>query len=254
MITRKKPHYGYPLIYYIHIISTAVFLLTVIILAIVLQVSAIIIFVLIIMLCVVIKFLIEYKKIFEKCKKNFVKKITDLADIKGDEIILDLGTGAGLLSVNLAKKLNQGKVYGIDRWSWYPLLSSRLVLTMIFGSSMKNARRNAQLEKVSEKCIYIKGDFNERLDFNDNYFDLICSSQSLYFITDPNRLKFLLKEVNRVLKKDGKIIFFEPLKTSYEWNIINVQKILESHGYKTLIHHIKTPKRWTLNCILLAER
>ena len=36
---------------------------------------------------------------------------------RGDERVLDVGTGAGLLLIGAAKKLNTGKATGVDVWS-----------------------------------------------------------------------------------------------------------------------------------------
>jgi arsenite methyltransferase len=40
--------------------------------------------------------------------------ILDLAELRGDETVLDVGTGAGLLLVGAAKRVPRGRVIGID--------------------------------------------------------------------------------------------------------------------------------------------
>jgi len=36
--------------------------------------------------------------------------------LRGDEVILDVGTGRGLYAIEAAKNLSRGKVIGIDIW------------------------------------------------------------------------------------------------------------------------------------------
>ena len=40
-----------------------------------------------------------------------------LAGLRGDETVLDVATGAGLLLVGAAKRLPRDRVVGVDRWA-----------------------------------------------------------------------------------------------------------------------------------------
>src|SRR6516162_10526553 len=44
-------------------------------------------------------------------------KLLGMVNWRGDEPVLDVGTGAGLLLIGAAKKLNTGKATGVDVWS-----------------------------------------------------------------------------------------------------------------------------------------
>ncbi len=122
-------------------------------------------------------------------------RILNMVDWKGSELVLDVGTGAGLLMIGAAKKLNNGKSYGIDIWSKKDLSKNNSEQTL----------KNAELEKVSEK-IELKNEDITNLSFEDNYFDIVVSNLCLHNISGKeNRIK-ACKEISRVLKPNGKAI------------------------------------------------
>ncbi len=91
-----------------------------------------------------------------------------------DKVILDIGCGprGSLEWANMAKKR-----IGID-----PLADKYLKM----GASEHNME-------------YIKG-YSENIPFQDNYFDVICSFNSLDHV---NNLAITCNEINRTLKRDG---------------------------------------------------
>ena len=44
-------------------------------------------------------------------------RMLKMVNWKGDEIVLDVGTGRGLMMIGAARKLTSGKSVGIDIWS-----------------------------------------------------------------------------------------------------------------------------------------
>lgn len=55
--------------------------------------------------------------------------------------VLDVGTGAGLLLIGAAKKLNTGEATGVDVWSTVNLS----------GNTSEGTSRNAEIEGVKER-------------------------------------------------------------------------------------------------------
>jgi ubiquinone/menaquinone biosynthesis C-methylase UbiE len=192
----------------------------------------------IIILSIIAYFLIvSFKKQFLKKRENLLKRIIELADIKGDEKILDIGTGSGFLAIGLSKYLKSGRTFGLDRYS---IKSKNLrshiievIKTNFFGNTLKNAKENLEIENVLSKCSFIEADITEPIDFRDQYFDVIVSSQLLYCINREKRDN-VFKEIDRVLKKDGKIIFFES-KSFINWNIAEAKNYFHKKGYKIKI-------------------
>jgi arsenite methyltransferase len=57
-------------------------------------------------------------------------RILAMVDWKGDESVLDVGTGRGLLMIGAAKKLTTGKAAGIDIWSTKDLSGNAMERTL----------------------------------------------------------------------------------------------------------------------------
>jgi ubiquinone/menaquinone biosynthesis C-methylase UbiE len=114
---------------------------------------------------------------------QFLTLIYEL-DLKGDERILDVGCGPGVLSVEIAKKLGAGHITGLD-------LSENMI------ALAESLAKDHLLDNVR----FEKGDALE-LQFPVESFDVVISTAVLPWVDEPGR--FLL-EVHRVLKKGGKL-------------------------------------------------
>lgn len=122
-------------------------------------------------------------------------KILDLIQWQGNELVLDIGCGRGLLLIGAAKRLTTGKAIGIDIWNCDDLN----------GNSEQNVIDNAKIENVLDR-IQIKTAKAQELPFGDNCFDLILSSLVLHNIYDKNERKKAFYEIFKVLKPGGKVI------------------------------------------------
>ena len=236
---KKKPYYGYPLS---HVLSRLLFLLLIFLAIFTLFIFdiftisfvPIIIFVI---LFYIYFFVISYKKNFLKNRQNLLKKFIKIANLKGDETIVDLGTGSGFLAIGFARYLKNGKAYGLDKFSLKNDGLKTQIISMIkinfFGNTLKNAKENAAIENVKNRCEFIQTDITKPFYFADKHVDIIVSSQFFYCISNKKRLE-IFKEINRVLKKDGKIIFFES-KSFIGWDINEIKKYFENIGYNIVL-------------------
>nr|MDO8079466.1 class I SAM-dependent methyltransferase [Candidatus Freyarchaeota archaeon] len=123
--------------------------------------------------------------------------LVEFAEPKENSVMLDVGTGRGLVAITLAKACKNCKVTGIDTWS-------PLSLSGVSGNTMENAQKNAEIEKVEHKVKFQQADAR-KLPFPDNTFDLVASHEVLDSIV-VGRDK-VLKEIYRVTKRGGKFVF-----------------------------------------------
>lgn len=123
------------------------------------------------------------------------ERMLNLYTWEGDEQVLDVGVGLGLLMIGAAKRLSTGKAYGIDIFNAYDLSDNSLV----------QATNNTQLEDVAEKTIIIKGNILSS-GFPDEKFDVILSNLCLHNIYNKTDRDQACREIFRILKPDGKVI------------------------------------------------
>lgn len=148
---------------------------------------------------------------------------------KGDEIVLDIGTGTGLLMNGTAKYLTTGRSIGIDIWRVEDLSDNTLANTL----------RNAELEKVSDK-IEIRTEDARKLSFSDNTFDVILSQFCLHNIGDKLEEEKACFEIARVLKPGGKAIIGDYIPTHEYAKAFSKAglKVIESKNYITTAYSL----------------
>lgn len=128
--------------------------------------------------------------------------ILDLANLRGDETVLDVGTGAGLLLVGAAKRMKHGKVVGIDLWASKDLSNNAAATTM----------RNVMAESVADRVTVQTGDARE-LAFPDASFDRAVSLLCIHNIEDKADQARACHEIARVLKPGGRVVIGDYVPT-----------------------------------------
>jgi ubiquinone/menaquinone biosynthesis C-methylase UbiE len=97
---------------------------------------------------------------------------------------LDVGTGTGLLAIELAKGIRGLEIIGLDL--------SDVVLEL--------ARDNARESEVTSRVTFECGNA-EDMPFEDGTFDLVISSNTLHLLENPIRM---FNEIQRVLQPTGR--------------------------------------------------
>ena len=132
----------------------------------------------------------DYNQVFmgviNKKKKSYfltfkddyrLKRLTEAVRIK-DGTMLDIGCGGGLLTESLVYYYPKTKIYGYD------VSKTAINYAKKFGSG---------------KVAYSVAE-NKKLPYRDNFFDVCICLDVMEHIPDVD---FFLKEVKRILKKDG---------------------------------------------------
>lgn len=127
----------------------------------------------------------KYYSISANTRKLFLDLMN--TELKGKKV-LEYGCGTGSFSFDLAEK--GAFVYGIDISEVAIEEAAKIAVTKNFKNNLNFNVMNA-----------------EDLKFEDDFFDRICGNSILHHL----ELKTSLKELVRVIKKEGNAIFIEPL-------------------------------------------
>ncbi len=120
------------------------------------------------------------------------------AELKEDETVVDLGSGAGIdvfLSANRVKE--SGKVIGID----------------MTDEMLKKARKNAKDNGGYTNVEFRKGDIERRIPIDDNTADVVISNCVINLTTDKVST---FKEIYRILKQGQGRMVISDLVTDKE--------------------------------------
>jgi arsenite methyltransferase len=137
-------------------------------------------------------------------KLQLREQLLDQLALKGDEKVLDVGCGLGLMAIGAAQRLKTGKVTAIDTWNEQDLS----------GSSADAAKGNAKSAGVSDRVRFETGD-PRKLVYPANNFDVVVSFASLHRLADDDERDQALTEMLRVLKPSGRLLIFDTAETGY---------------------------------------
>lgn len=114
---------------------------------------------------------------------------------RGDEQVLDVGTGRGLLLVGAARRLTTGHAFGLDIWQQADLS----------GNSRERTERNLEVEGVTDRCTLVS-EGAQQMSFADASFDVVLSNLCLHNIYDATLRLRACAEIVRVLRPHGEAI------------------------------------------------
>ncbi|MFF5207629.1 class I SAM-dependent methyltransferase [Streptosporangium sp. NPDC000396] len=117
----------------------------------------------------------------------------DALGLAGDERVLDLGCGRGLVLIKAAARVPAGHATGVDLWT-----------SDQSGNSQDAAFANARTEGVAGRVELVTGDMRA-LPFEDGTFDLVVSSLAVHNIPDADGRAKAVAEALRVLRPGGRL-------------------------------------------------
>ncbi|MGI8811773.1 MAG: class I SAM-dependent methyltransferase [Pyrinomonadaceae bacterium] len=126
-----------------------------------------------------------------------------MVEWRGDEMVLDVGTGRGLLMIGAATKLNSGRSFGVDIFNAADLS----------GNKLENTLSNAEAEGVASK-IEVRNDDARTLSFPADFFDVIVSNLCIHNIPNAEGRRQACDEIVRVLKPGGTALISDFINTA----------------------------------------
>jgi SAM-dependent methyltransferase len=121
------------------------------------------------------------------------ERLLDHLDWRGDERVLDVGCGRGLLLVGAARRLTTGSAVGIDIWQTADLSGNRPAAPL----------ENADAEGVRARVSIETADMR-RLPFDDGSFDVVVSRAAIHNLPSAADRATAIQEIARVLKPGGR--------------------------------------------------
>ena len=135
-------------------------------------------------------------------KLRMRRALIDRLNLKGNETVLDVGCGRGLLLNEAARHLTSGKAIGVDLWQSEDQSGNRPEVTL----------ENARLEGVAERVEVRTGDMRE-LPLPDHSVDIVISSMAIHNVREKEGRAQAIREIDRVLRPGGQISLLDFLAT-----------------------------------------
>lgn len=137
--------------------------------------------------------LMIYWSRFTKVRER--ETMLDAVAWRGDEHVLDIGCGRGLLLVAAARRLSSGRAVGIDIWQSADQSAN----------APEHTRANARIEGVGDRVEVQTADMRA-LPFADAAFDVVLSHWVVHNLAAEADRDLALAEMARVLRPGGAII------------------------------------------------
>ena len=254
----KKPNYGFPIFHAFGLILIGTLVILFLCMIVLLfDVSYFgIIFLTLLIGTIYFTVIIIFRRHFFSKRISILEKMIALAELSGNENILDLGTGSGILAIGFAGHIeNGGRVYGLDRFGVNDINFLRQIIWMVkinyFGNNLRNALMNAEIKKDKDKCVFMSMDLTKGIKFPDCFFDIIISSQALSLISNQKQNN-IFEEIDRVLKCGGRVIFFEPKKfRAHKWDILDTKGHFKKNKYDVKIIPLQEFKS---SCVFFGKK
>lgn len=120
--------------------------------------------------------------------------LIDTLELVGNERVLDVGCGRGLLLNGAARRLPEGRAFGIDIWRG----------TDLSGNNLEATLANSRAENVADRVEVGTADMRD-LPFPDGSMDAVVSSLAIHNVPGKEGRTKAIREIARVLKPHGRV-------------------------------------------------
>jgi arsenite methyltransferase len=166
-------------------------------------------------LCVILATLMFASSRFGKFRAR--DRLLERLKLRGDETVLDVGCGHGLLLIAAAKMLPRGHAVGIDIWSMDQSDNSR-----------ESTLRNAALEGVAQRVTVHDGDMR-KMPFADRSFDATVAHFAIHNVRSREGRREAIREIVRTLNQGGQVAISDVFSLDLyadefrKWDMIDVE-------------------------------
>ena len=154
--------------------------------------------------------------------------LIDLARLRGDERVLDVGCGRGLILHGAARRLRRGRAVGIDVWAARDQT----------GNDPRTTLANAAREGVAGRVDVQSADMR-MLPFADASFDAVLSSLAIHNVRGADARAQALREIVRVLKPGGRLALQDIAHTAEYARVLAASGLREVR--RTRLHFAVVP-------------
>ncbi len=141
------------------------------------------------------------------------ERLADDLNLTGDEAVLDVGCGRGMVLNTIARRLDSGRATGVDIWSRHDQS----------GNDIEITRSNANVEGVSDRIVLETGDMRD-LPFEDASFDVIVTNAAVHNLKASEDRATALAEMWRVTRSGGRLVLADIAHTG------EYEKVVRSLG------------------------
>ena len=174
-------------------------------------------------------------------------RVVDRLELQGDERVLDVGCGRGLLLVEVARRLSdRGRAYGVDQWHADDHSSIDLV------TDVELAVHNAYVEGVDHQLDVTNADVRA-LPFPDSSFDAVVSGLALHHIAGFESRVHAIREIARVLVPGGRVVLIDRYHTSNYVDALRASNLVDVSRSRR-IWHLLPPARYVTGTKPVSSR
>jgi SAM-dependent methyltransferase len=123
------------------------------------------------------------------------ERLLDWIPWRGDEAVLDVGCGRGLLLLGAARRVPRGRATGVDIWQAEDLSGNRPEATL------ENSRREGVADRVEVRTADMR-----QLPFPDGTFDVVVSRAAIHNVYRAEERRQAVAEIARVLRPGGRVL------------------------------------------------